>query len=340
MQDKSSANKGEPSAPESPSRAVMLASQSDEIDLEALLGKYVLPYWKKYCIWGFAGAVVFTAISYLLTPKYEAGVMAQVQMGATASSSIMRARMSGLSSMLGLGQMGGGDSDFLYNMNYITSRDVADAFMEKYDFRHELFYDDYEEDGTYLRPKSLAKLYRKVLGEDYLKEDDDDILRTPGPSKQVMYKKFEKVFTIVTDEKNLTVNVSVRWESPLKAKQWANNYISFVNNILRTKAINESNLKIKYLEGQIKERPEIEVQNSIYSLIEDELKKISIAESSDQYAFKVLERAFLPEKKAFPKRFMFLFGGGFLGCFAFLARLVYHDFSGKIREGLKTNQKI
>jgi uncharacterized protein involved in exopolysaccharide biosynthesis len=335
MQDNSNVNGGKPSATTTTSNVQGTAPESGEIDLVALLGKYVFPYWKQYCFSSFVTAVIFAALSYLVTPKFDATVQAQVQMGSVSGSSMLKAKLGGLGSMMGLSQMAGGDSEFLYNMNFITSREVADAFMEKYDLRHELFYDDYDEDGNYEKPKKLGKLYRKILGDDYQKDDDEDILLTPGPSKQTMYKAFGKVFTIEVNNKDMTASVSVRWENPLKAKQWANDYISFVNNILKTKAINESNLKIKYLESQIKERPEIEVQNSIYALVEDELKKISVAESSDQYAFKVIERAFLPEKKVFPNRYFFLFGGGFLGCFLVLAKRVYPDAIGVVCNELR-----
>ncbi len=295
---------------------------------------YVFPYWKKYCIWGFVSAVIFAAISYLVTPKYDATVQAQVQMGSASGSSLLKARMGGLASMVG-GQMSGGDAECFYNMNFITSREVADAFMEKYDLRHALFYKNYEEDGSYKNPKKLGKLYKKILGDDYQKDNDEDILRTPGPSKQDMYKAFGKVFTIEVNNKDMTASVSVRWEDPLIAKKWANDYMSFANNVLKTKAIRESNLKIKYLESQIKERPEIEVQNSIYALIEDELKRIAVAESSDQYAFKVIERAFLPERRNSPNRYKFLFFGGFLGCFLVLAKAVYPDVVRAVLKGLR-----
>jgi len=326
MQDNSNVNGGKPSATTTTSNVQGTVPDSGEIDLLALLGKYVFPYWKKYCIWGFVSAVIFAAISYLVTPKFDAIVQAQVQMGSASGSSILKARMGGLSSMLG-GQISGGDSEFLYNMNFITSREVADAFMEKYDFRHQLFYKAYDADGNYKNPKKLGKLYKKILGDDYEKDGDEDILLTPGPSKQAMYKAFGKVFMIDVNNKEMTASVSVTWEDPLKAKKWANDYISFVNNILKTKAIRESNLKIKYLESQIKERPEIEVQNSIYGLIEDELKRIAVAESSDQYAFKVIERAFLPERRKSPNRYKYLFIGGFLGVVR------------KIREVLRANSR-
>jgi uncharacterized protein involved in exopolysaccharide biosynthesis len=63
------------------------------------------------------------------------------------------------------------------------------------------------------------------------------------------------------------------------------------------------------------------VQQAIYSLIEDNLKQITIAQSTDEYAFKVVERAYLPERKVFPKRFQFLFGGAVMGILSVLGYL-------------------
>jgi uncharacterized protein involved in exopolysaccharide biosynthesis len=335
MQEKSSVNSDGSSVIAPTGRPQNVATDEGDVDLIALLGKYVFPFWKHYIICSFVFAVIFTALSYRQTPQYEASVTAQVQIASAAGSGLLRAKTSGLGAMIGIGQLAGSDSEFLYNMNFVTSREVADAFLQKYDLQREFFSKEYDKDGNYKNPKKLGALYSRIIGADYQKDKDEDILLTPGPSKQAMYKAFRRVFTIDVNSKEMTVSTTVMWKDPLKAKQWANNYIAFVNRILKDKAIRASNLKIQYLESQIKERPEIEVQNSIYGLIEDELKRIAIAESSDEYAFKVIQRAYLPERRSSPNRFKYLFAGGFFGCFLVLARSILPDAIVIIRKKLK-----
>jgi hypothetical protein len=302
-------------------------SQDDEIDVLLLLKKYFLPYIKWYAIAAFLGGVVLTAISYCLTPKYETSTLVQIDVG--TATNLMKNKLGSLTSLAGM-NLNAGDTKFMFNMNYITSREAADTFMAKYDLRHQLFYKDYDEDGAYDRPEKLEKLYKKILGDDYNKKSDDDIYKNPGPSKEQMYKTFQKVFIIDVDQKDMTATITVKWKDPLVAKTWANDYVKLVNDMLRVRAIKESHLKIKCLRAQIDENPQIEVQQSIYSLIEDELKQIAVAESSEDYAFKVIERAFLPEKKVFPKRIQFLLGGAFLGAFGFCGYLVFRDSKQKI----------
>jgi uncharacterized protein involved in exopolysaccharide biosynthesis len=235
----------------SPSRSVDGIPQpkdhDDEIDLMELFRTYVIPYWKKYLLAAFLGAVLFTAASYLFTPKYETQTKAQIQLGSASDS--LKSKLGGLAMLAGM-NMNAGDSQFMFNVNYIQSREIADAFIAKYDLRHKLFYDSYDDDGSYEHPSSMNNLYKKLLGAGYQDVHDDDIYQTPGPSKEELYKKFNKVFSIDVDQKEMSVTVTVKWKDPLKVKQWANDYIRLVNDLLKDKAIKENTLRINYLEAR------------------------------------------------------------------------------------------
>jgi uncharacterized protein involved in exopolysaccharide biosynthesis len=310
MSDSNKTPEGNPDSRKLPSSG---GSADGEIDLVETLRKYLFPHWKKYCVAAFVGAVVLASLTYLITPRYKAEVASLVNV--SSSSSLLKGSLGGLASLAGM-NLNSGDSSAMFNINYVSSRELADAFIAKYDLRHELFYKRYDENGVYKNGASLNKFYVKLLGPNYAGTKDDDVYLTPGPSKEQLYKAFERVFVVNVDQKKMTVTVAVTWMDPIKAKQWANDYIGLANDILKHKAMDESRLKIKYLESQIKEKPEVEVQQAIYSLIENEMKQIAVAESTDQYAFKITQRAYLPERKASPKRWNFLFGGAFLGAFS------------------------
>jgi uncharacterized protein involved in exopolysaccharide biosynthesis len=290
--------------------ASVTSGHNGEVDPMALVRKYILPFWKLYFVAGFIGAVVLTAISYMCQPQYKTS--ARLLVNVNSSQSLMRSKLGGLASVAGM-NYSADDASFIFNMNYISSRELADAFIDKYNLRYELFRNDYDEKGVYEQAGNLDGLYRKLLGDDYKTGIDDDVETVPGPSKAATFKKFYSVFSIDVDERKMSVVVSVRWTNAGKAKQWANNYVQLANDYLRQRAITESNARIKFLESRLNDNPPLEVQRSISSLIEDELKKDTVAESTKQYAFKVVERAYLPERKVFPRRSRFLLGGGFVG---------------------------
>jgi len=293
----------------------------DEIDLIELFNKYIRPFWKTYLKSALLFAFLFTVVSFRVTPQYKASVALMVNTGESSSSS---SRLGGLASLAGFKMRANGSSDVLFNINYLQSREVAEAFIKKAGLRKKLFYKALNAEGEFTEKKSLFSFLSSSKSKKNL-VDDEDVLNGIGPSKWSTYKRFKSVFLIDINEKDMTANVSVRWEDPLLAKRWANDYVAFINQILKEKAIHESNLKIQYLESQIGQNSSIEVQQSIYSLVEDELKKIAVAESSDQYAFKIVERAFLPERKVSPKRKRYLVAGGFFGLFIVFARVFYRE---------------
>ncbi len=57
----------------------------------------------------------------------------------------------------------------------------------------------------------------------------------------------------------------------------------------------------------------MELQRSIYSLIESEIKKVMIANGSDEFAFRVVDPARVPEQRVSPKRALITAVGLFAG---------------------------
>lgn len=284
-----------------------------DIDLIDVLRTYFLPYWKGYCAAIFLGAVLAVGVSFLFRPRYAAENLSLVNTGsATSSLSGGMGGLRGLASLAGV-NLNSTDSDAVFNINYVDSRELADAFIEKYGLRRDLFPGDYNEQGLYLGDGGSERAYERLLGRTHGDIEDDDIYLAPGPTKEQVYKKFRKVFSVNVDQKDLTVSVAVTWVDPLVAKRWANDYVQLANDILRQKAIEEARRRIEYLEARVRERPEIEVQQAVYALIESEMKRIAVAEASDQYGFKVLQRAYLPERKISPKRLNYLLGGALAG---------------------------
>lgn len=322
MQDKTDLNEPRPPASESRINAGRDTVSDEEIDLMEILRKHVFPYWKKYCAAAFVGAVLLAAFSYSRMPQYNAEAVSIVNI--SSASSLLKGSLGSLASLAGV-NVSSGDSNAMFNISYINSRELADAFIAKYDLRHELFYKSYDENGAYKQADRLDRLYVKLLGKGYADARDDDVYLAPGPSKEELYKKFQRVFHVNVDQKKMTVLVSVTWKDPIKAKQWANDYIRLANDILKRKAIGESTLKIHYLETQARENTEVEVQQAIYSLIETEMKQIAVAESSDQYAFKVTQRAFLPERRVSPNRYAYLFSGMILGCVGMFGFILFRN---------------
>ncbi len=75
------------------------------------------------------------------------------------------------------------------------------------------------------------------------------------------------------------------------------------------------NLSITYLKKQIENTQLAEMQSMLYSLIEEQMKIILLANVRDEYVFKIIDPAVIPEEKAKPKRFLIVLSAFIFGLF-------------------------
>ncbi|MBK9132760.1 MAG: hypothetical protein IPM20_14175 [Gammaproteobacteria bacterium] len=75
-----------------------------------------------------------------------------------------------------------------------------------------------------------------------------------------------------------------------------------INAERRAEAIREAETSITYLKEQLAETSLVEMQQAIYQLIEAKIKKIMVAKSLDEYAFKVIDPAVPPQEISSPRR--------------------------------------
>ena len=97
---------------------------------------------------------------------------------------------------------------------------------------------------------------------------------------------------------------------------WANELVSRINHHEKQLAIKEAEKSIAYLKEQLAKTSVVEMQQAIYQLMEAQTKKIMLANVRDQYAFKVIDPAVVPEKKIKPNRKLIVVLGFMLGLVA------------------------
>lgn len=250
----------------------------DEINL--------LDYWRvlvarKWLI--LAVTVLATGISVvtamLMTPIYRAEVLlAPVDDGREGSSSAL-AQFGGLASMVGISLGGGGSAG--QPLAVLKSR----AFLEVF-FKEE---------------NLLPKLFAQQWDEQKAAWKSDDAASVP--TMWDAYAVFANgVMNISVDKSSGLITLSIEWKDPEMAAQWANHLSSRLNLHQRQGAIAEAEKSIAYLEDQLRKTSVVEMQQALYRLIEAETKKIMLANVREEYAFKVIDPAVVPEKKIKPKR--------------------------------------
>ena len=183
----------------------------------------------------------------------------------------------------------------------LQSRALTEAFVAEADLLPVLFPDKWDAS----RGKWKADLRGKVP--------------TLWDANELFASKLRKVSE---NRETGLVTLAIEWTDPKLAARWVAELIARTNDRLRTRAISDSERHIAYLRRQLQTVDAIEIRQSIYRLIESEIKTIMLAQGNDEYAFKVIDPPVVPQEHVRPKRVLIIGVGvvsGFtLSCIAAL----------------------
>jgi uncharacterized protein involved in exopolysaccharide biosynthesis len=112
-----------------------------------------------------------------------------------------------------------------------------------------------------------------------------------------------------------TTVLAIDWPDPVVAAQWANDFIALANELIRVRAVEESERNIAYLNEQIPRTNLVEVQRVMYGLIQDETKTLMLANGRLEYAFTVVDPAVPPKLRVRPNRTLLVMVGIVIGLF-------------------------
>ncbi len=175
-----------------------------------------------------------------------------------------------------------------------------------------------------LKSRRLAEEF--ITRSDYLSELASNEGDVPTLWRAVKHFR-ELVLSINENDAVGITTVSIEWVDPVIAARWANEYVTLANDIIRTRARDESERNIEYLKHQIEQTTVVALQGVMYNLVEAETKTVMLANARADYAFTIVDPAVAPEIRTKPRRKLILLSGGTLGFFvgvfvAFAIRLI------------------
>jgi len=188
--------------------------------------------------------------------------------------------------------------------------------------------------GDSKKSEILAVLQSESLTEAYIRENNllpllfpkhwdpinkkwniSDPEKVPTLWKANQYFK-KRVRTVVTDAKTGLVTVTIEWNDPKLAAQWANGLVRMTNDYLRNQETEEAERNIAFLTEQVIKTDVLGVKQAIYTILQNEVEKLMLARGSTP--LKVLDSAFVPELPSSPKLSLWLPAGFVMGLFAAL----------------------
>lgn len=260
--------------------ATAFESDSDSIDLFTV-GRTTWRHKGLIAITCIVVAVIAAVVSLVMTPMFRADVvMTEVHDRGMGQASSIADQLGGLASLAGV------------NLN--TDADAMEA---------------------------QAVLDSRRLAEEFIKRNGLMPLLFPHPTKApptlwLAVKIFKaSVLIIRKDVRKSTTTVTMEWTDAATAARWANAYVALANELIRTRALNESTRNIAYLNAQLEHNNTVELRRAIYNLIESQTKQLMLANGRLEYAFEVIDPAVAPQVRSRPQRVLMVLIGAAVGLF-------------------------
>lgn len=263
-----------------------------------LLVQWFLKDFIKIVIIGltFAVASVFLALSLPNEYSVKAKVVSNLSDAKSLSGNL--SGLGGLASLAGV-SIGGGSSltpEVLTEM--LNSSSFLASFIRQYQLEKEVM-----AAIEFIPSKNQFKYDEKLLDVStgkWIREFEYP--QKQDPSDAELVEKFKESFSAEFDRKSKIIMINFTSLSPSFSKKVSDNVIYHFNQYMKNKDIEESETSIKYLQGELELAKFHEVKQALQQVMEEQLKKLSLANTRDEYALRFVQYPIEPTKKSGPKR--------------------------------------
>jgi len=264
--------------------------EEDEINL--------LDYWRtlmrfKWLIVSltFLSGVIAVVAALSMTEIYRAEALLAPAGEDQNAASALSGQFGGLAALAGI-NLGSGGGEVEQAVATLESRAFTNDFIKQEKLMPILFEDLWD-----------------PVGKQWLVEDQKAL-----PTYWDAYKVFNEDIRFISDDKKTGMyTLAIELPYPELAADLVNKLVTKINAHQKQAAIIEAKKSIAYLESQLLETSVVEMQQAIYRLIEAQTKNIMLASVRDEYVFKVIDPAVVPEEKIKPKRSLIAILGVIVG---------------------------
>ena len=284
-------------------------NQDDELDIRELItsiwaGKLFIFIVTSF----FAVASVIYALNLPNIYKAEAVLIAAESKESNGLAGLA-SQFGGLAGLAGVDIGGGSGNKTQLALEILKSRKFISNFIEK----HAILPDLMAAKSWDMSSNSIS--YNEAL---YLPLEDKWIREVKAPkrakpSMQEAYKVFSKIVDTNSEPESSTITLSVEHISPVIAQQWVNWLIEDINREVKQREVAEAIKSTQFLTEQLEKTKVSDIRSVLYNLVEEQTKTIMFANVRDEYVFKTIDPAIVPEEKFKPRRAVICIAGTFLG---------------------------
>jgi len=302
---------------------------ADEIDLKELM----LTIWAgKWIIIGVTFVFSVLSIIYALyQPNMYTSEALLAPVEQEQSLGGLQGQLGGLASLAGINLGGGASNNTQLAIEILKSRQFASEFIQK----HNILPDLMAADTWNLDNNTL------VYDTDKYNVSEGKWVREVSPpfkskpSMQEAYEVFSRLLSINQDIETGMVRLSAEHISASIAQQWVNWLVEDINQTMKTRDVTEAEKSTAFLTTQLEQTKLTDIREVLYKLVEEQTKTIMFANVRDEYVFKTIDPAMVPEEKSGPKRALIVVVATMLGGMLSVFIVLVRSFSNKTNATIK-----
>lgn len=290
----------------------------DDIDLSRVFMRlWTARLWIIACV--IVSTAAFSTYAFLATRIYTAAtVFISASSDRSGLGDSLRGSIGGLASLAGinLGSLGGAGAETQEALAVLKSRQFTEAFINERQLMPRFFPKAWDEGTKSWKPSE----------------------RPPTPAKA--YKYFNtKVRSIVEDKKTGLIELRINWKDRNEAAAWANELLDRLNQEMRRRAMVSADASVGYLERELKTTDQVATREAINRLIETQVKQRMLANVTQEYAFRVVDKALPADANdpVKPRKLLLLVAGPLVGAALGIAAVLFLGWFMEIMRGRRTS---
>ena len=270
-------------------------SQSNSMELVHVLSQLWAGRW-----WILTTTVAITSIfavaAYMMTPVYRASTVlvaaGQERAGLGGALSSALGSLTGLASLAGV-SVGSSASGTDEALGVLRSRQFTERFIVE----------------RKLLPVLYSHIWDTAVGRWTVPPE-----MQPSLGRAVNYFDHD-IVTTTQDKKTGLFILQIDWKDPLMAADWANDLVQRLNAEMRSRGMANADASLGFLRKELDLTSVVETREAINRLIEAQINNRMILSVTNEYSFRVVDRAYPsePGDMVRPKRRLMIAFGIFVG---------------------------
>lgn len=256
-------------------------------------------------------SVIFYGVSKVIPDQYKSSTLLQINSSNNESSTMssLASQYGGLASLAGITLPSSSGDKSQYVIETARSREFVEHLMTFNMVSENIIAVD-----------SYNKSSKEIVYDPNLYDVENEKwirslkkYRQVEPSVLEVHKELLKNLTVTKDLDSGFIAISYTHISPIFARDLIDLIVDQINEVSRDKDLKESEKALAFLENQLTQYQQVELTKSINALIKSQLQTKMMANISDDYLVKTIDRPYAPEVKSFPSRVFFAALGFLVG---------------------------